>query len=211
MYKKIVFLSVLLLSFFANAHQPDTSTTMLVETENNTWILQIKASLTAFQQEVNLHFADTPYTTPEEFKQMVIQHIKNNLQISCNGSETIQISNGSVKLGHETSVVFEVSGIPTDLKSVHIKNSSFSDIHRNQSALVILKEGFNKEHFVLNNANKHTLELTVKDAKFIASKTQTASIFDLKMLGYLALILIPVGIYIRRKQQKEKSSFQNLN
>jgi hypothetical protein len=207
MYRKILILSVLLVSFFANAHQPDTSTTMLVETENNTWVLQIKASLTAFQHEVKTHFADTPYTTPEEFKEMVLKHIKNNFQIVCNGSETIKISNGIVKLGHETTVVFEISGIPSDMNSVKVTNSAFSDIHRNQSALVILKEGFNKEHFVLNNSNNHTLELNIKGNKFIETKLQTASILNIKMLGYLAIILIPIGIYIRRKQLKEKSSF----
>ena len=207
MYKKILILSVLLLSFFANAHQPDTSTTMLVERENNTWVLQIKASMTAFQHEVKTHFADTPYTTPEEFKEMVLEHLKNNLQIICNSTETTQIGDGIVKLGHETNVVFEIHGIPTDMKSILVKNTAFSDIHRNQSALIILKEGINKEHFVLNNTNNHTIQLSIKDAKFIETKLQTASILNIKMLGYLAIILIPIGIYIRRKQVKEKSSF----
>ena len=165
MYKRILFVGVLFITISAKAHQADVSTTMLVERVNNTWVLQISASLTAFQQEIRAHFAETPYKTPEEFQQMVLKHIKNNLLINFNG-ENISFGEGVVKLGHETKVVFEVFGIPSEIKTVLVKNTAFQDIHKNQSALVLLKEGFNKEHFVLNVANDHTLKLYVDGNTF---------------------------------------------
>ena len=82
---------------------------------------------------------------------MVLEHLKNNLRINFNGKD-ISFGEGIVKLGHETKVVFEVFGIPSDIQTVLVKNAAFQDIHRNQNALVLLKEGFNKEHFVLNDA-----------------------------------------------------------
>ncbi len=168
------------------AHNPDASTTMLVEKENNIWVLQISASLTAFQQEIRTHFAETPYKTPEEFQKMVLEHIKNNLEISFNDGENVTLGKGTVRLGHETNVIFEVKGIPSDISSVRVENKVFKDIPRNQSALFLLKEGFIKEHFVLNNANDHTLALQVEGNAFVERSQQKADLSS----PYIILIVI---------------------
>ena len=98
--KKLLFAFVIgLFSMASFAHNPDASTTMLVEKENNSWVLQISASLTAFQQEIRTHFAETPYKTPEEFQKMVLEHIKNNLEISFNDGENISLGQGNRKAG----------------------------------------------------------------------------------------------------------------
>ena len=183
------------MSIGMKAHQADISTTMLVEKENGTWVLQISSSLTAFQHEIRTHFAETPYETPEEFQQMVIEHIKNNLQLSFNDSQNITLGNGDVRLGHETKVVFQVFGIPSDIKSVMVKSTVFDDIHRSQSALVLLKEGFNKEQFVLNDANNHTMELQVNGNEFAEVEENNTSLISAGLLliviaGIAALLLL---------------------
>lgn len=200
--KKIIILTLFLFTSVAmKAHQPNVSTTMLVEKENNVWVLQISASLTAFQQEINTHFSETPYETPEEFQKMVIEHIKNNLEIKFNQNHEITLGKGYVKLGHETKVVFEVFGVPSEIQSVFVKNSGFKDIHKNQSALVLLKEGFNKEHFVLNDKNNHTLNLIVDENKFIIKTKNQASFFSLNIL-YILLGLIIFGFLIKILKMK---------
>ena len=183
------------MSLGMKAHQADISTTMLVEKENGTWVLQISSSLTAFQHEIRTHFAETPYETPEEFQQMVIEHIKNNLQLSFNDSQNITLGKGDVRLGHETKVVFQVFGIPSDIKSVLVKNTVFDAIHRSQSALVLLKEGFNKEQFVLNDANNHTMELQVNGNEFAEVEENNTSLISAGLLliviaGIAALLLL---------------------
>ncbi|WP_299799632.1 hypothetical protein [uncultured Maribacter sp.] len=184
-----------LFSLLSYAHNPDASTTMLVEKENNTWVLQISSSLTAFQQEVRTHFAETPYKTPEEFQQMVLEHIKNNLEISLNDGSKITLGQGIVKLGHETKVVFEVFGIPSDLQSIRVRNAAFKDIGRSQSALFIFKDGFSKEQFILNNDNDHTLNLKVNGNKFVEASQQNAGmdssyviLIVMSLLGFSFLI-----------------------
>jgi len=176
MKKYILFYVLGLFSLLGSAHSPDTSTTMLVEKENNSWVLQISSSLTAFQQEVRMHFAETPYKTPEEFQQMVLEHIKNNVDISFNDGSKITLGQGMVKLGHETKVVFEVFGIPSDLQSIHVKNATFKDIGRSQSALFVFKDGFSKDQFILNNDNEHTLQLKVSGNKFVEADEQNAGL-----------------------------------
>lgn len=193
MYKRILFLGLLLVSMVTKAHQADVSTTMLVERENNTWVLQISASLTAFQHEVRTHFSETPYETPEEFQQMVLEHMMNNLHFSFNGGEEVTLSHGVVKLGHETKVVFEVFGIPSVINSVLVKNTAFKDIHKNQSALFLFKEGFNKEQFLLNNANNHALALEVSGNKFM-EVAQSRAGFSESGLFVVAFPLILVAL-----------------
>tara|TARA_R110000744_G_scaffold378210_1_gene494071 strand:+ start:543 stop:1160 length:618 start_codon:yes stop_codon:yes gene_type:complete len=184
-----------LFSLLGYAHNPDASTTMLVEKENNTWVLQISSSLTAFQQEVRTHFAETPYKTPEEFQQMVLEHIKNNLDISFNDGSKITLGQGIVKLGHETKVVFEVFGIPSDLQSIRVRNAAFKDISRSQSALFIFKDGFSKDQFILNNDNDYTLNLKVNGNKFVEASQQNAGmdssyviLIVMSLLGFSFLI-----------------------
>ena len=175
MKKYISVCIVVLCSMLGYAHNPDVSTTMLVEKENNIWVLQISSSLTAFQQEVRTHFSKTPYKTPEEFQQMVLEHIKNNLEISYNNGSKINFGQGIVKLGHETKVVFEVFGIPSNLQSLQVTNTTFKDIGKSQSALFIFKDGFSKDQFILNNENEHSLELKASGNKFIESNKLKAS------------------------------------
>ncbi|WP_396634450.1 hypothetical protein [Maribacter sp. R86514] len=175
MKKYISVCTIVLCSMLGYAHNPDVSTTMLVEKENNIWVLQISSSLTAFQQEVRTHFSETPYKTPEEFQQMVLEHIKNNLDISYNNGSKITFGQGIVKLGHETKVIFEVFGIPSNLQSLQVTNTTFKDIGRSQSALFIFKDGFSKDQFILNNDNEHSLELKASGKKFIESNKLKAS------------------------------------
>ncbi len=190
MFKTIFFLFFVLTSITAKAHQPDVSTTMLVEKENNVWILQISASLTAFQQEIRTHYAETPYKTPDEFRQMVLEHIKKNLTIRFNKEQEITLSAGIVKLGHETKVVFEVFGVPSNIKSVYVKNTAFKEIYKNQSALVLLKDGFEKEHFILNEANDHTLSLQVDNDEFLVMESDQSKFLTSRMLKSLIAVLI---------------------
>ncbi|MFD2916152.1 DUF6702 family protein [Psychroserpens luteus] len=206
MLQKFIIVVFLLIGISMNAHQPASSTTMLVEKEDSTWVLQISASLTAFQQEVRTHFAETPYKTLEEFQQMVIEHIKNNLDITINDNQTITLSSGIVKLGHETKVVFEVFGVPSEIKSITFKNSAFQDIYNNQSALILLKEGFDREHFVLNNKNNHTLNLNTEANKFVVEANNEASVFSPNLFfilfGILAVAFLS-KIIISRKNEKQ--------
>ena len=190
-----------LFSLTSFAHSPDTSTTVLVEKENNVWVLQISASLTAFQQEIRTHFSETPYTTPEEFKEMVVAHIKNNIEILFDDNKAISLKNGKVKLGHETNVVFEVEGIPLNMNTITITNKSFKDIYKSKSALIILKENFSKNKFILNEANDHGLSLAVVDNEFVEVVPQKASFFSPTILLLLVGVL-GIGFAFNYKSKK---------
>tara|TARA_R110000868_G_scaffold118085_2_gene313399 strand:- start:297 stop:929 length:633 start_codon:yes stop_codon:yes gene_type:complete len=193
MYK--VFFTWLVFIWGVYAHQADVSTTMLVQRENGTWILQVSASLTAFQYQVKANNPDNPYKTPEEFKEMVIEHLKNNLSFVFNGNISPSLQNAQVILGHETKVVFEVVGIPENIVDVAISNSSFKGIHKNQSKLLFFKNGFQKEVFTLNDANDHSLTLIAGQDKFTEkSKESKKDYSNLKVAGIVFLVLGLINI-----------------
>lgn len=157
-------LALFLCAWSAQAHQTEISSTMLVEQGNNTWVLQIRSALAAFDQTIQANYPK--YKSAEEFQALVLQHLKDNLQITFNGADNVTLQNGAVKLGHETSVVFEVLGVPENIESVYVKNSSFKSINRNQSALILLKKGFKKKQFTLSMQNDYGVHLKADNAQF---------------------------------------------
>lgn len=202
MIKWIVILCLALNCGITYAHQADVSTTMLVEKGDNQWIVQVRSSLTAFQYQIKSQCSDSAYTTPEEFQELVANYVKDNLIICFNGQDTVTLSNGYVKIGHETNVVFEVSGTPETIHTAYVKNSSFRDIHRNQSALLILKKGFTKKQFLLTDNNNHTVNLSVdKSQMMFIEKDPSKSKFNY-IIGFVILLAIGVLIYLGLKHKK---------
>lgn len=158
-------LTLFLGAWSLQAHQVEISSTMLVEQDNSKWVLQIRSALTSFDYAIEAAYP--PYKSPEEFRSLVLQHIQDNLQITFNEEDDVMLQNGAVKLGHETSVVFEVVGVPEIIKSVYVENTSFKTIHRSQNALLILKKDFQKKQFLLNDQNDYALYLKADNTQFI--------------------------------------------
>lgn len=206
---KRYFLCWMLFFFTANiyAHQPDVSTTLLSQQANDQWIIQVKAALTAFKYEVISNYGET-YTTPEEFEELVIQHVRKNLSIVFDDHIKVTLQKPFVRLGHESNVAFEVVGIPKNFKSIQFTNTSFKDITRNQSALVVLKEGFSHQQFVLNHQNDHTANLTVKGNKLIALTSNSQRAFATPSIFFCIIFMGIVGSFlILRTKEKKPTLF----
>jgi hypothetical protein len=184
------------------AHQPDISTTMLYQRDDGKWMLHITSSLTAFQAEVRTRFSGNAYGSVEDFERLVLQHVRKNVLFCINQRDTLQLGNAFVKVGHETSVVFEVAGMPENIASVQAQNTSFKDIYSNQSALIILEKGFPKEHFVLNNDNEHRVNLIFDGQKLclVSTKNELEGAVPLSILG--GLLSIAALIFERQRSKR---------
>ncbi|MBO0593694.1 hypothetical protein I2486_20025 [Cellulophaga sp. E16_2] len=202
MYK--ILIALFFVSLSVQAHQADASTVMLVEQDNGSWVLQISGALTAFQHEIKTMYPEKEYKTPEEFKQMVIDHVQNNLSFLFNDKVNYKIKSAQVKLGHETKVVFELSGIPENLKNVVVKNTIFKEIYKNQSTLLLFKNGFTKTRFVLNNENQHTLNLKVEEHSFISAPTEGKRDYStLYVVGSVVFLLGVVNYFWMSYKEKK--------
>jgi hypothetical protein len=175
MTKHFLTISFALLSLFASAHQPDISTTMLVEQEDGSWVLQVRASLTAFEYEVHTKYGKDSYKTPEEFNELVIRHVTESISITFGENNAAELDHAFVKLGHETNVVFKAIGIPETITTMSVTNGSFKNIHGNQSALIIIKTGFEKKQFILSDTNEHTAKLSVLGNTFELQANNTVT------------------------------------
>lgn len=195
------------MSLNLEAHQPDLSTTMLIEQEDGSWLLQIRAALTAFKYEVKTKYGDEAYASPEEFKSRVLEHIKNNFNITFNKTQIAQLDNPYVKLGHETNVVFQLKNVPDAISAVQIHNSTFAEIHNNQSALIVFGTEGSKNQFILNNENDHTQELLYNGKELIASTTFEEAKGNIRRMKYgTSFVLLSfIGIYFSIIKNREKN------
>jgi hypothetical protein len=197
-------LSLLLGFGTVQAHQPDLSSTILSEQGKDKWVLQVRGALTGFEYEIHQNFGENSYATPEEFQELVMKHVQENISILFDESNNVVLKNGIVRLGHETNVIFEVKGVPENFKAVEFKNSSFKDISRNQSALIILKKGVTQKQFVLNNANQHTANLILKDLQLVSLNptTKKAMVTPNLYIGIALLVILGFWIYLNNYLQR---------
>jgi len=180
------------LSWSLDAHSPDLSSTLLVQQDDNSWLLQVRAALTAFEYVVEDHYGEDAYASPEEFRQLVVSHLRENLSVQFDDADFAVIGEGRVALGHETNVTFAVTGLPADSRALSIANTSFSRLPRNQSALMVLKEGFARQQFMLDGENSHTARLSVGEARFVL---QPAGLESMRypMLFVVLLVMVVSG------------------
>lgn len=156
----------------ANAHGFDYSVIVLSETENNLWNLRITSSLDAFRKEVRVHFSDAPYTSSEQFKEQLLEHVNSTLKIMVKDKgvvqgedavkeKNIELGDGFVKLGHETSVSFMQIKIPSQASVIQLVNGAVKDIYRHSTKLFINPLGEDKKSFILNKSNRFTANFPV--------------------------------------------------
>ena len=135
--KIFLILTILFLSREVQAHQRELSSTILVEQSENKWVLQVRAALTSFQYIIEQNYGPDAYDSPEEFQKMVIDLLEKNISIVFNENNLIELQNGKVKIGHESSVTFEILGTPKNIHSLEVINTEirFLNIKKNLCVL----------------------------------------------------------------------------
>ena len=152
----------------AKAHQPAISSIILTEQAHQGWILQVRSPLTAFEYVIKQHYGEGAFATPEEFQELVVDYLMDNISIHINGqNKSLVLKNGFVQLGHDTNVVFQAEGIPETIETLVVNNPSFKGINRNQSIFMVLEEGKNNVQFILNDENQHTANLKIEENQFV--------------------------------------------
>lgn len=190
--KKYLFVFLLLYSIFINAHNSFVATTLLIEKDNGDWILQMNSSLTAFQYLVK----EGSYASAEEFKEKALKAIKNEIHIICNNDVALELSQGHINLGHETSTIFKVVSMPKEISTISVTNTSFKEINRNKNTLLILKKGFKKQRFILNNENQHHVNLAVNQNSFSEVSYSEESEADSTSIIFLYVFSVIVGFLL---------------
>ena len=194
----VLFLTLSLNSI--KAHQPDLSSLTLVKSEHGIWMLQLNASMTAFQYAVQEAYGENSYSSPDEFNQQLLTLLKQRISLVVNDS-TVTFGKGMVHMGHDTTVDFEVVGIPAALTTVKVKHQGFVFIPRSQVLFSVVEEGLYPTHFTLNAANDYQMHLTKKNSQMIIQEDRKISIGLISLLSVLTLLFIGVLLFYTKRRR----------
>ncbi len=187
--KVLLFTLALLGALPLLAHQGEISSTLLVERADGSWELHVVTALTAFQYEIQTHYGEDAYVSPEAFEELVTDHLKKTVAVRFNGGAAANLTPLRVQLGHETQVAFALSGVPEEVTGIEVTNTAFTDIHHNKSTLVVLKTGSEKQQFELNANNRHTATLAFETSTLLRADTAEATVppVGVALLGIVVL------------------------
>ncbi len=204
------FLILIFSNQIAYAHQPDLSSLMIYEQDGKSF-LAIKSSLSAFESEIEYSYPKGAYKTPAEFQELVIGHFQKKSFLMING-DTIKFLNPQVSLGHETTLFAELSKIPDDIESMHIKNAIFGDISHSICEVIITLKDKPQKQFLLTSENKHEARLKLESGTWAMLENEHP-LFTKSTLTFLGIfvvtIFLAVGMMIlKRKTLKVSLSSQ---
>ena len=185
----------------AHAHQPDLSSLMIYEQGGKSF-LAIKSALSAFESEIEYSYLKGAYKTPAEFQELVIGHFQKKSFLVING-DTIKFLNPQVSLGHETTLFAELSEIPDDIESMHIKNAIFGDISHSICDVIITLKGKPQKQFLLTSENKHEGMLKLESGTWVMVENEYPSLSKstLTFLGiFVVTIFLAVGMMILKRK-----------
>ncbi|MFZ1808429.1 MAG: DUF6702 family protein [Cyclobacteriaceae bacterium] len=206
---KIIFVSIAWLSaIYASAHQPDISSLTLVEQQPSQWVLQMNASMTAFQYEVRNAYGEDSYASPEEFNQLLLQYLRAQMVIQVNGEE-VTLGNGWVQLGHATTVAFELSEVPEVIETVFVNNEAFKNIRDSQVIFGIIIDGFEKSHFVLSNANDYQLHVSLTENQVLLAKIPWKG--NRTLTAFIIILTGLIGFLFYNTRLKKRTLVQELD
>jgi hypothetical protein len=207
------YVSIIVLIFnvlVAQAHQPDLSSLMIYEQGGKSF-LAIKSALSAFENEIEYSYPKGAYKTPAEFQELVIGHFQKKSFLVING-DTIKFFNPHVSLGHETTLFAELSEIPIDIKSMHIKNAIFGDISHSICEVIITLKDLPQKQFLLTSENKHEATLKLESGTWVMVENEHP-LLSKSMLTFLGIFMVTIFLVagmmiLKRKTPKVSLSSQ---
>lgn len=182
------------------AHNPHSSSLRLTVVERG-GVLELSLSQYGVEQALIKKYPDMDLKSMEqnEFKENLIQYIKETISFSANG-KALKIGSGIIKLGsHQTDVKFKILNIPKEIKYLDADVHCFKENEKQANFLTLSYNGLvcraklTKEsnfvsHFVVNE-HKISIDYNTKDV----SKSGLISI-----IAIFFLVMVFLGLKFRR-------------
>lgn len=193
---------VFLTTLVCQAHQAEFSSSLLSKTDDGKYILQIASSMNAFEGEIDYIYTQKAYKTPEEFKKLVIDYFYKNVSFIVNGDVVLKFKDPIVLLGHETKIVVEIIGIPAKINKLSYTNTMFKDMSHNKMGLIMLLDNFPKEQYILENENKQSIKLELKEGKWISISSSELRTEKLLYASFFTMLLALPLLYFSIRERK---------
>lgn len=159
--KGISFLLAVLLTIQVFGHNPQVSTLAFNKTPSSSWNLMLRAPLLSFQLALEHQFPKTNVNglTPEEFKQLLKNHLQNSIVIATDYGRSISMDLITIALGHEVLIIGKLDSTVAFSSIQSISNHFFSILNDHFSILSIELDGKEMMKTVLNKENKFTAQI----------------------------------------------------
>lgn len=190
------------------AHSPTHSTTIISKGENGLWTVQIRAALTAYEQEVHTRFGKDSYKTPEAFSELILKILNEDFKLTFN-QELVKLENEQVRLGHET-IVFSNFQYLNAIETIEVQNEIFKDIFNSKNTVFVVLDDKGKNEFTLTKGNDFQADLKLVNGKLLntsqnieesdrhSNQSHTYRYIVYGILGFVVLALI---IFWKKKKE----------
>lgn len=196
------------------AHSPQISTVTLTQNKDSTWTLMMRASLSAYQYELadGCINCQTNSILAADFQPLLLAHLRENIRIRANGSDTISLQKGQVVLGHQTDVRFDVVGMPEQVQLLDVQQLSFAGLGQHVCILRVITLTSGSSTSVLQQDNDYAVSLAQQD-NVLAEVTRSSETNWLPWgagAGGLLLVLLLVRVQWLRNQKKPATQTGNV-
>ena len=180
------------------AHNPLQSSLKLSIYEQS-GILEVNLAQYGVEQALVKKYPDLNLksTTPKDFKELLINYLKENILISVNGQQ-LKIGKGAIKLGnHQTDLKFQLDNIPEDPKCMDVDIHCFQENEKQQNFFKIAYKGLNVRE-KLTKENDFKAKFTITESEILINN-KTESLRNDSMFWVLAAIsLLLISFLILR-------------
>ncbi|MGF7217338.1 hypothetical protein GGR92_003511 [Spirosoma lacussanchae] len=192
---RIVLLLFLTASLGVRAHNPQLSTMALVQGQDKTWTLNIGASLAAFQYELQNSYPDQgiDQLDADAFQKKIIEHLRHTIHIQAGSGRTIQLAHGMIRLGHQTDVRFEVTGMPDQLQTLQLRHLGFSTLKNQYCVLTIQTPATPTKTCILQDENAFVVSLKADQHTLV--ETPPEQPLNWPIPGIACAILLALVLY----------------
>jgi len=155
----IIGLIIMLNPIIVMSHNP-LSAAYYLEVNENLNILNIYLSQGGINKAIITKFGEEKVNamSSDEFKQVIVDYIKENFELSVNGEE-ITLLSGGIKLGsHQTDLKFITSSFPNEINEMAIYIPAFKENDQHQSIFTYNLHG-EADKAILSRNNNYSKEI----------------------------------------------------
>lgn len=195
------------------AHNPQVSNiSIMQDTATKKYSLLINVPLLTCQNELSNSYPsiEIDSLSKNDFQELLLHHFKNNMLFIANNKDTLFISNGMLSLGHETQLIFELSGLPETVKSLHLQYAALRSQYDHFAVLQISLADKTMGRFVFNNENNYELSLRNENNNLLLKDEQPSIFQPAYLIPFIAGAMVIIGgfiFFIRRQKNAFTPSF----
>lgn len=205
---------ILLVAFFSLlqshllAHNPQQASLKLFIQEKGSFI-DLSLSQYGIEQAFLKKYPKLEMSAIEanEFKELLIKYIKENIQLSANG-QTLEVGTGIIKLGsHETNLKFIVDSFPENIEYLEVTAPCFQENENQINFFTLVYDGKNTRA-KLSKKNNFKAKYTFTESNIEVAYSPEKEMINIRSIVVILSILLMLFLILKfRKKISERFTY----